>query len=211
MVQAGDSAYLSASLAEGVWQNFPVVLESEHYGLSRDRGAWGEGSKYLEALEAYHASYVSIHWFPREFLESNRPLIEKMNRRLGYRLQLHSLSYPSQASDKTLTVEYAWRNAGVAPCYPGGFPAITLKDSKGGIALAAVDESLNMRTLPVGPPDKAATVSRKLTTLLPPFVKPGKYDLFISVGSRQGTPQLALPLPEGDLQLRYKLGSITVE
>ena len=34
---------------------------------------------------------------------------------------------------------YRWRNAGVAPCLPGGYPAITLKDAKDGIAGVFVD------------------------------------------------------------------------
>jgi hypothetical protein len=45
-------------------------------------------------VEEYHASYMSIHWWPREFLQENRPVIEKINLRLGYRLQLRELSWP---------------------------------------------------------------------------------------------------------------------
>jgi hypothetical protein len=77
MVGCGARAFLSAPLAQGFWQNVPVILESEHYGSSRERGCWGDGGKYLEALEAYHASYASIHWWPREFLETNRS-VEKV-------------------------------------------------------------------------------------------------------------------------------------
>ena len=47
-------------------------------------------------------------------------------------------------------VEY---NAGVAPCYPGGFPAVTLKDSKGGIVAVLVDENFDLRGLKPGPSD----------------------------------------------------------
>ncbi len=36
-------------------------------------------------------------------------------------------------------------------------------------------------------------------------------DVFISVGKRDGTPQIALPLKDNDGQRRYRLGSITIE
>ena len=112
---------------------------------------------------------------------------------------------------RPFTVESTWANAGVAPCYPGGFAAITLKDPKGGIVAVLVDEGLNLRDLEVGPPDKAPLRQRRceLTAgLVAPVTQPGEYDLFISVGQRDGTPRIALPLPGDDGQRRYRLGSI---
>ena len=125
-----------------------------------------------------------------------------------------------------MQVGYRWRNAGVAPCYPGGFPAITLKDAKGGIAGVFVDEEFDMRTLPVGPPDQAQPVGREVKGYsldsqasrpliefrMPPdhILKAGTYDVYVSVGSRSGTPKIALPLPGEDGQRRYLLGKVTV-
>ena len=48
-----------------------------------------------------------------------------------------------------------WRNAGVAPCLPGGFPAIALKDAKGGIAALFADEKFDIRNRPPAPPGQA--------------------------------------------------------
>ncbi len=53
---------------------------------------------------------------------------------------------------------YGWRNAGVAPCLPGGHPTITFKDAKGGIAGVFVDVDFNVRELPVAEPGKAKTI-----------------------------------------------------
>ena len=75
-----------------------MILESEHYGPSVKRGAWQDGSRYLDAVEEYHASYASIHWWPREFLQENRALIDRINRRLGYRIQLVEASWPKSAA-----------------------------------------------------------------------------------------------------------------
>lgn len=224
LVDPGERAYDHAYVAPSFWPEVPVVLESEHYGGSKKRGNWQDGSLYLQAVEDYHASWVTVHWFPREFLQENRALIDRINMRMGYRLQLLEASWPAEAAaGSSMTVSYRWRNAGVAPCLPGGFPAITLKDAKGGIAGVFVDEGFDMRALPVGPPDKAMPVGREakpisvasrplISFAMPPanILKPGTYSVFVSVGNRTGTPKLALPLPDEDGQRRYRLGNITI-
>ncbi len=225
LVQPGDKAYHRAYMAPVFWPELPVVLESEHYGPSRDEGTWKDGSRYLNAVEDYHASWATVHWYPREFLKEARPLIDKINMRLGYRLQLLEASWPEEVKGgSSMAVGYRWRNAGVAPCYPGGHPAITLKDAKGGIAGVFVDEEFDMRSLPVGAPGQAHPVGREVKAVsqasrpligfrLPPtnILKPGTYDLFVSVGTRTGTPKIALPLAAEDGQRRYLLGKITVK
>ena len=228
LVEAGPRAYYHAYLAAQFWQQLPVILESEHYGPSQKDGAWGDGSLYLQAVEEYHASYASVHWYPREFRKANQELIDRINLRLGYRLQLLEASWPAEvAAGSTMLVGYRWRNAGVAPCLPGGHPAITLKDEQGGIVGVFADEEFDMRALPTGAPGKAEAIGRELKKDgerlpqaaralaqfgLPPahVLKPGIYSVFISVGTRTGTPRIALPLAEDDGQHRYKLGTVHV-
>ncbi|HXW13204.1 MAG TPA: DUF4832 domain-containing protein, partial [Terriglobia bacterium] len=226
LVQPGEEAYFHAYLSYNFWPRLPVILESEHYGPSKARGAWGDGHLFLQAIEDYHASYATVHWYPREFLAANRELIKRINMRLGYRLQLVEASWPAKVTTAgSMTIGYSWRNAGVAPCLPGGYSAITLKDEKGGIAGVFVDEDFDVRELPVGLPDQARVISRKefgpkleendhplLTYTLPPahILKPGVYAVYISVGRATGEPVLALPLPDDDGHRRYRLGSIRV-
>jgi Domain of unknown function (DUF4832) len=226
LVQPGREAYYHAYLAYNFWPRLPVILEPEHYGSSEKRGAWGDGHLLLQAVEDYHASYVTAHWYPREFLAANRDLVNRINLRLGYRLQLVGASWSAEVSVVgPMAIGYSWRNAGVAPCLPGGHPTITFKDEKGGIAGVFVDDDFNVRELPVGPPDKAMIISRKelgpqleendkplLTHTLPPahILKPASYDVYISVGTATGEPVLALPLPNDDGHRRYRLGSIKV-
>jgi hypothetical protein len=99
---------------------------------------------------------------------------------------------------------------GVAPCYRGGYPAVTLKDDRGGLAGVFVDEEFDMKDLPVGAPGATEAQQEEVSFLLPFNLAPGSYDLLISVGTRTGTPEIALPLPDGDGQRRYRLGGITV-
>jgi hypothetical protein len=211
LVQGGENAYFHAGMAQAFWRDRPVILECEHYGPSKERGYWQDGSKYLQAVEEYHASYASIHWWPREFLQENRELIDKINRRLGYRLRLVEASWQKQVKlGSRWELRWQWGNAGVAPCYRGGYPAVTWKDEKGGIVAVLVDEGLNVRSLPVAPQDKVEAVESRVSFALPFQLKPGVYSVYVSVGTLTGTPEIALPLPGNDGQKRYLLGRVEV-
>ncbi len=215
MVQPPPRSWYHAEMAQEFWPKKPVILEHEHYGGSKTRGAWGDGALLLKAVEDYHASYMSIHWWPHEILAENRSLIDRINLRMGYRLQLKEISWPERVSiGEPFNVRSKWANAGVAPCYPGGFMALTLKDKSGGIVSVLSDESLDMRLLETGAPGKAPIKSHTSSFcvgLIAPTTLPGSYDVYISVGKRDGTPVLALPLPKDDGQRRYLLGTISVE
>ena len=176
---------------------------------------------------------MSIHWWPGEFLKDNRAFIDAINLRMGYRLMPVSVTWPqsvpiatqqdayttygdvSGRSDhnKCFKVQWSWVNKGVAPCYPGGYPTLTIKDDKDGIVSVLVDETLNLRDLKMGEPAKAPAAEREsefIIGLFSPATRPGTYDLYISVGIPDGTPTIELPLEGGDGQRRYKIGSITL-
>ena len=214
LVQPPPRSWYHAEMAQDFWPKQPVVLEHEHYGGSKGRGAW-DGNLLLKSIEDYHASFMSIHWWPRILLNENREIIDKINLRMGYRLQPTKVTWPKTVKiGKWFKVQWTWSNKGVAPCYPGGFPALTLKDDKGGIVSVLSDETLNLRDLKVGSPENIPTVQHEsefVVGLVAPTTKTGTYDVFISVGKRDGTPQIALPLEGNDGQLRYRLGTITIE
>jgi len=219
MVHSGPDEYLSAGMAQKFWPDRPVILETQYYGISRDQGIWQDGNKVLEAVEAYHASYLSIHWWPKEFLDENKSLVERINRRLGYRLRITEVSWPSVvSSDSDFSFEYQWKNAGVAPCLPGGHVAFTLKQRDGGIAAVMVDDDFDARDLPVSAPETGERITRRVavTFVLPPplnsrtLVRPGIYNVYVSVGTLTGSPTTERPLPNPDGEGRYLLGAITV-
>ena len=107
-------------------------------------------------------------------------------------------------------IETIWANAGVAPCYRGGHVAITLKDEEGGIVAVFVDERFDVATLKIGPPGHAPKQKRDLQFGLPPNMPAGTFGLFVSVGDRIGTPEIALPLKSSDGHRRYRLGTIEI-
>ena len=213
MVQPPPRSWYHSDLAQLFWRTLPVILEHEHYGSSKARGAWGDGSRLLKAVEDYHASYMSIHWWPREELRDNRDLIDRINRRLGYRLQLREMTWPAQITiGEPFTVSSQWANVGVAPCYPGGTLAVTLKDDQHGIVAVLVDETYTMRHLVPGSIQDApvhALESRFRVGLIAPATHPGTYEVYVSIGDRDGTPRIALPLEHHDGQRRYRLGTLS--
>ena len=133
---------------------------------------------------------------------------------MGDRLTLRRASWPAKVKiGEPFAIEHEWANAGVAPCYPGGFVAFTLKDAEGGIVSVLSDEGLDMLDLEVGPRGRAPTRAQRGTFrigLHGPTTRTGTYDLFVSVGRRDGTPRIALPLGGGDGQRRYRLGTVSI-
>jgi hypothetical protein len=156
-------------------------------------------------------------------LEENRETIARINRRLGYRIQLREIRWPAEVKlGEPFVVETSWANTGVAPCYEGGFWALTLKDEKGGLVSVQVDEGFDVKNLKVGPADQppmeklqsrftVAYRHEESTVSHAPPTKPGSYDVFVSVGQRDGTPQIAMPLPFPDGHRRYKMGQIRLK
>ncbi|NLH99233.1 MAG: DUF4832 domain-containing protein [Chthonomonadales bacterium] len=210
LVQPPPNSYFHAEMAQAFWPKLPVILEHEHYQGSVDRGAWRR-ELFLKAIEEYHAAYMCIHWFPREFLEKERELIDAVNKRLGYRLQLREASWPETVTlGSRVVFASTWANAGVAPCYPGGHVAYTLKDEAGGIVAVFVDEAFDVRSLEVAEPGKAPVKTTESSHGLAPNMPTGSFDVYVSVGQRDGTPRIALPLDNGDGHRRYRLGRITV-
>jgi len=204
----------SEKMAQSFWPNKPVILEPAHYGQATAWwNTWGDGSPYLESIERYHASYVGAHWWPREFLKENGGLIERANRRMGYRIQLREASWPrSVAAGQAWTFAAKWCNAGVAPCLPGGRAAVTLKDANHGVVAVLTIDGFDARDLPVAAAGEPRIVSHDASVTISPTLKlkPGTYELLISVGGADGTPRIALPHDGGDGSRRYRLGEITV-
>ncbi|HNX33915.1 MAG TPA: DUF4832 domain-containing protein [Kiritimatiellia bacterium] len=239
LVQKAPKQWYHAGMAQQFWPTLPVIIEHEHYGLSKERNAW-DPALLLESVEQYHASYMSIHWWPDVFLKENRDAVNKINRRLGYRLELREVSYPKEVRvGEPFSVDTAWANVGVAPCYPGGNVTFTLKNSAGKVVWVSADGAFDVRALPVAAAGAARVVPHAsscavgIVTPIPvindgvvrylkatgdypfgasvPTVKPGVYGLYVSVGKPDGTPVIALPLENGDGARRYKVGEITVK
>ena len=93
LVQPPPNSWYHAGMAQDFWPKLPVILEHEHYAGSMARGAWS-GALLLQSIEDYHASFMSIHGQPRQILTENREMIDRINQRMGYRLQPLEVTWP---------------------------------------------------------------------------------------------------------------------
>jgi len=221
LVEKAPNQWHHADMAEQFWPSMPVIIEHDHYGLSMRHGAW-DPELLVKSVEAYHGSYMSVHWWPRDELKALGNHIDRINRRLGYRLRINEITLPQTIkAGEPFIIESEWSNAGVAPCYKGGFPCFTLKDRKGGIVAVLVDESFDVKNLQIGEEGKAP-VSRLVSVFtianithlhgksLYRYVPANEYELFVSVGRRDGTPIYNLPYGAHDGYKRYPIGTITL-
>ena len=126
LVQPPPRSWYHSEMAQEFWPRLPVILEHQHYGPAIKRNAW-DGKLLLKSVEDYHASFMSIHWWPRVLLEQNRETIEKINLRMGYRLQPIKVAWPRTVGiSERFKVQWVWCNKGVAPCYPVSYTHLTL-------------------------------------------------------------------------------------
>jgi len=240
LVQKAPRQWYHAGMAQKFWPTLPVIVEHQHFDWAVLRG-WWDRDLLAQSVEEYHASYMSLHGWPEAYLKENREVIDTINLRLGYRLELREVRMPKSVErDREFPIETTWANVGVAPCYCGGNITFTLKNSKGDIAWVVWDSTLDVKSLMPAPPGMAketrhtslcrAGIVTPIPTInegvirrmkerhvYPPFgdnvptLKPDTYTVYISVGKPDGTPVIALPLTGHDGKRRYKIGTIRVD
>lgn len=240
LVGKAPRQWYHAEMAQKFWPTLPVILEHGHYDWLVLGKSWDQ-ELLVRSVEEYRASYMSIHGWPEAYLKENRAAIDRINQRLGYRLELREVRMPKAVRvDEVFSIETAWANVGVAPCYGGGNIAFTLKDSAGKITWVVCDPTFDVRALPTAAPGEAQEIRHRSPCQLgiatpiptinegvilrmkergtyPPFgenvptLKKGPYDVFVSIGRPDGTPVIALPLGENDGKRRYRVGAISVE
>jgi len=215
----------------------PVSIECEHYLLAKKRGSWNPDA-LMQAVVDHQASWLSIHGWPRAFYEENKDAIARVNKRLGYRFELRQASYSRSVEvGRRIEIASTWVNVGVAPFLREGVLAWSLLDAQDNVAWTFVDDAADFRaaapTLEAG--EKPMTVTSRpvfgyradipkfndgvwlITEKDPPrpfgnqvpTLEKGVYRLAVSVGLRDGTPVVALPL-FGGTGRRYPIGEITV-
>ena len=218
----------------------PVVVEHEHYDLSRARKNCWNDDWLVKSVEAYEASYLSVHGWPDEIYEKSGAAFKRAALRLGYRFELRQAVYPATVClGEPFEIRSEWVNVGVARCYAGANVAWSLVDENGAVVWTSVDARTDFKDAQPKLADGECpfTVTNRVrfgcTSELPdrndgvithyrklnqfPFGKKvptmacGTYALTVSLGRPDGTPAIALPLRGGDTHHRYPIGTITVK
>jgi hypothetical protein len=107
--------HVRQSGAEEAWKRGPVAWESCWEMRKWKQEGWDIRAIFDYALQ-YHGSYINNKSAPLP--EGVRGEVERVLRRLGYRLVPRRLTHPaSVTAGGTLRAEMEWENAGVAPPY----------------------------------------------------------------------------------------------
>lgn len=230
------NSWKHAGWARRFAEETPVVIETGHYNLLSDGVRWNEDLFVQSAIDN-RASYMSIHGWPEKFLRENRRAIDRINKILGYRLELRKVEFPDVVEiDRSVEIVSEWVNVGVAKCYAGATLCWTLLDENGQVAWTVVDAASNAKSLEpsaggeakwrrftstcrFGIVDTIPTINDGVLvcakkeipgafdSLKVPTICPGVYTLAVSFGSAQGVPKIALPLSDGK-DRRYPVGRI---
>jgi len=216
----------------------PVVIETGHITKRLEKGIW-DPAKLKLCLEDYHASYLSIHGFPELYWEKNRHVWKDTANRMGYRFELRKVDYPETVKvSEPVTIMSTWVNVGVAPQYANAALTWNLVNDKGVVCWSVTDPKFGFRSLEPKwdgvekPIEVSSPCTFGFTTAVPnngndailnwciqnnrnnpgekvELLKPGAYTLAVSVGRKDGKPEIALPLEGGDGRM-YPIGKITV-
>ncbi len=118
LCRPGQEAFYTHYYAGAFWPRLPIILESEHYGLSVQRGDWGDGSDYLRAVEAGHGSYISVHWWPQGVSGEEQATGRPHHAADGISPSTPGGVAAREAPRRQNDLSHRWRNNGVAPVLP---------------------------------------------------------------------------------------------
>ena len=219
----------------------PVVVESRHFFADKDRDCWYEGGliestvEYRASFQGIHWWPDELLKLNRAEIEkvNLRLGYRFVLKEVSWPSCVHL--------GETFEIQALWSNVGVASPREAAFACWTLIDSSGAVRWVNVDETFDFRSLPPFLEDGEKTVSRASRVRFGwdwpycgnyygsgnpeirhdgsktkhgprvPTLAPGEYAICISVGRRDGTPRIALPLNRGvGSTRRYNIGKISV-
>lgn len=203
----GDPYYRSTHLMERFWQHAPTVIETGHWAWSIQEGTW-DADAVRRCVEDYHASWVSVHAFPDEFLAAEEDLVRDLAGRMGYWLFLPEATLPrALRPGEGFVVCLEWANRGVAPLYRNYAVAIALFDESGALAWSAADDRSDLTK--IGPGEELETIH---SHRLPGGLAPGNYTIRIALSPSVEpiVPAIALPVAGRTADRWHPLGDLTI-
>jgi hypothetical protein len=182
---------------EDVWRRGPVSLE-----VCGTPGHWKQYGYDLkpifEQALRWHASTINLKStrIPAEWKQD----FEEFQKRIGYRLVLRRLEYPSQVKHGTMVpFKMWWFNAGVAPVYREHVLALRVG---GSMIRVPVDVR---KWLP-------GDAVFEGTLYVDDALQPGSHELSVALlDPRTGKPAIRLAMEGRQPDGWYKLGAVTVE
>ncbi len=202
----------SPEFFDKVWDNIPVVLECDHYGSVKKLNLWDGGKRFEKGIEETHATFISFHYWPREWLAENRKVAEKLANKCGYWYFPKYGVMPDtlRKNSNHNYLKMTWENHGVAPAYHHYDLRLQLLDKETGKqTIFDLKESNNLNWKP------ARIVGEEYKLNLPSALASGKYDIKIGMFDNsygyEVPIQFALKAERRSDDGYYKMGEIIVK
>lgn len=125
--------YSHRRLFEQTYPKQPVVVEPAHYAHQQEHNTWQNGSTLVHAVETLHPTWVTVHHWPREWLNENKLTAAGLANRMGYWFLAKTVMHNRVVErGRELLVRLNIENRGVAPAYHRYVPAISLVHAESG-------------------------------------------------------------------------------
>ncbi|HRE51975.1 MAG TPA: DUF4832 domain-containing protein [Flavitalea sp.] len=201
----------SPEIFDLVWERIPVVLESDHYGAIKKDSMWDNGRRLEKGIAETHATYISFHYWPREWLAENKDVAERLLNKCGYwyfpkyALLPDTLRKGSNANYLKMT----WENHGVAPAYNRYRLKLQLENDKTKQQyVITLGEADNLKWMP------GRIVGEHYNLDIPPHFVAGKYHVRIGLEDDSSGKTIMLKLPLKSARKAadgfYKMGEIYI-
>jgi hypothetical protein len=207
-VDRAPGQYFAHEMAEWFWRRAPVVIETQHYQAAVDSRSW-DSAVVLRTVELYHASYLSIHAWPEEFLAAEPALVREAANRMGYLLCLDEIELPSVAeAGQPIVIRCSWSNQGVGPVYEPYVLLFGLKDADGRVVAVEADAKHDLRTWTPGGPFVTHSVLG-----IPDPIASGAYHVVVALAKARApaVPAIALPLEGRETDRWHRVATLAID
>jgi len=158
--------------AEEVWKTAPVAFETGWDMPKWKQEGWDIRYIFDYALN-YHVSYLNNKSAPMP--EGTRGEVERVLRKIGYRLVLRQLEHHKTATPgSSLAISMLWENVGVAPPYRDYLLAFRLTNMESKESFVPVSDTSIKGLLP-------GEIKMTESVKLPGDLKAGEYELALAV------------------------------
>lgn len=193
-----EGEMVDRDITDRFYKTNPVALEHHPYTVPLET--------YYDSVNIGHASWARLHCNPYSAKDSE--WTDKITLRLGYRFVFEEVDLSGIRAGGEAEVSFKIKNAGAAPNYIGGNPAVIVKDEEGNIVAQGVSE-LDVRDLEVAlTAEEAESVTGTLTLKLPEDMH-GRYSICVAV-MHEEEPYYNLPLDNGEDKI-YEIASVRFE
>lgn len=193
-----EGEMVDTEITDKFYKTNPVALEHHPYTVPL--------KTYYDSVNEGHASWARLHNSP--YTAKDSEWTDKITLRLGYRFVFESVVLEGLRAGKEVQVSFKLKNAGAAPNYIGGNPAVLIKDKEGNVVAKGVSD-FDVRSLQVADTAENAPSAVGSLKLKLPDDMSGEYSVCIAVVDENGEPFYNLPLNNG-VDKVYKIATIAV-